>query len=195
MDLAQRLVAEKMMQFRSDPISALVYATIALDKPTVETSWALMLTGGILCDSVYFLHDGEKGTSIMYRAAICNGTRLLWLSPGSKQRPPQVTDIISRAVVSTAKSKLRTVTDTIFADAVAANNARPARQRRNLEQIGIVCDSEEANKLATPTYIFTTEAFKDNFTVVIDSVAFKRLTLAMRSFRNACNVVESTALL
>ena len=168
MDAAQRLVVAKMMQFTNDPVSALVYVTTVLDKPNAETAWAVMLTGGILCDSACFLKDGQQGSAIMYKAAVAGGMRLLWLSAKFRQQRPSTYDVISRSVRSGA-SRWRMVDNRGFADAVAVNNARPARQKRNLEQVGIVLDDGERAVLAMPTYIFTEETFKQKIMVMADS--------------------------
>ena len=168
MDAAQRLVVAKMMQFTNDPVSALVYVTTAMDKPNAETAWAVMLTGGILCDSAYFLKDGQQGSAIMYKAAVAGGMRSLWLSAKFRQQRPTTCDVISRSMRSGA-SRWRMVDNRGFADAVAVNDARPARQKRNLEQVGIVLDDEERAVLAMPMYIFTEETFRKKFTVMADS--------------------------
>ena len=168
MDAAQRLVVAKMMQFTNDPVSALVYVTTVLDKPNAETAWAVMLTGGILCDSACFLKDGQQGSAIMYKAAVAGGMRLLWLSAKFRQQRPSTYDVISRSVRSGA-SRWRMVDNRGSADAVAVNNARPARQKQNLEQVGIVLDDGERAVLAMPTYIFTEETSKQQFMVMADS--------------------------
>ena len=77
------------------------------------------------------------------------------MSAGFRREHPGVFEVIRRSV-STRISKWRLVDKPAFARAIATNEARAARQRRNLEQVGLVLDAEEV-ALALPGYVFTAE--------------------------------------
>ena len=168
LDIAQRLVAVKAMQFTDDRVGALVFVTAACDKPCAETAWALMLNGGILCDSAYFRSDGGAGSASMYKAAVTGGKRLLWVSANFKRQEAGVYDVVRRSVMQ-GISRWRLVDKQGFALAVATNEARGTRQRRNMDQVGLVLEQEQA-ALALPTYCFTRDIFLSKFRVMADSV-------------------------
>ena len=175
LEAAKKLAAAKAMQLTADRVGTLVFVTAACNRAQVETNWAVALNGGILCDSAYFRSDGGQGTALVFKAAIANGqatcsnkkvraTRQLWVTRGFKHKYPNVYDVLSRSV-ATGISKWRLVDAQAFAQAVAANEARPVRQRRNLAQIALVLDAELA-ALPLPTYGYTAETFLRKFTIL-----------------------------
>lgn len=71
--------------------------------------------------------------------------------------------------MSTRISKCRLVDRPAFARAATSNEARAARQRRNLEQVGLILDAEEV-ALALPGYVFTAEKTLCKFRILDNSV-------------------------
>ena len=116
----------------------------------------------------FFCSDGEHGSSIVYKPTITRGgtrgkPRMLWISARSQNMHPEITTVIRNSVakpcsVWSCNSKAELV------DAIAKDEAKPKRQRRPLQAIGLVADNEKPI-VQELKFMFTADALLAQFVV------------------------------
>ena len=123
--------------------------------------WAVTLNGGMLCDTTFFCSDGEHGSSIVCKRTTTRGgargkPRMLWISVRFQNMHPELTTVIRKSVAKPC-SVWSCISKAKLVAAVLQDEARPKRQRRPLQAIGLVADNEKPI-VQELKYMFTADA-------------------------------------
>ena len=107
------------------------------------TEWSVLLNGGLVIDLAW-LRNG-KGSAIAYQSAVAI-KRGVWCSTRFKNQHANEYAVLANSIGRT-NSRWLELNDAAFADAVAKDAARPARQRRIMDHVGLVADNPQAVQL------------------------------------------------
>ena len=163
---AQNLIIQKAMVATQDHAKALIFVTGSFAEALATTIWAVTLNGGAICDTTFFCSDGEHGSSIVYKSAITRGgtrskPRMLWISDKFQNMNPDITTVIRNSVAKPC-SVWSCINKEQLVDAVGKDEARPQKQRRPLQAIGLAADNEKPI-LQELKYMFTGDALLAQF--------------------------------
>ena len=112
---------------------------------TLPTQMALALMGGIVCDHACLASKGERGSMLQYKQLTRSRPRSLWVSDKFKLQHVETWDVVAW-VVPQKCCPFKEVTKECFAAFTSANLARPARQRRTVDVVGLVTDKQKASE-------------------------------------------------
>ena len=155
------------MTIVSNRVGALVLVARIVGAANNATAWSAMLNGGLLCDEMYFCSSGRKGNALAYKAAVAAGgaavnrKRLVWPSAKFKKANSDLVDIITQSVAR-PYSRWRLIDAAELATEVDKDSRRPQKQRRPMQQVGLVMPGEEI-AMGSPRYLFTPEGFIAKF--------------------------------
>ena len=168
-EAARAVVLGKGMHLCQHATNAVIFVVKSLGQASVKTQWAATLSGGIMCDEMYFLSDGSCGSSILYRRQIsAGGTRMqprrFWPSKCFQQHHAELLAVLRMA--STASDSVWQEIDREgFAAMTQRDQGRPHRQRRPLQAIALVGqkERESASFLQQMPNVFDADAFISKF--------------------------------
>ena len=142
----------------------------------IETVWECVLTGAIVCNHAAFLGASYSGASprthCVYHASITTGgfpgpgvvnKRRVWLSDAFVKDHPALSRSM-RAAMQLPNSVWMEATKPEFVSMCLKNAARPKRQRRDLQQIGLMSESRQLDP--SDVSLLTPSMFLDKFRVV-----------------------------
>ena len=146
---ADRIAVAKLMPVVADSVDAGLLVCKSPGSMRDVTYWSVALNGGIVVDASYLCSDGAKGSAVAYKACVARGgqrggrARLIWMSARFQRTHPELARVVTRSV-SKPYSTWRLATQQQFAAEVEADGQRPVKQRRPMQQIGLVCRGEDA---------------------------------------------------
>ena len=142
----------------------------------METVWECVLTGAIVCNHAAFLGASYAGTKpcthCVYHAAVTTGgspgpgavnKRRVWLSDGFVDDHPALCRSL-RAAMQLPKSAWMEATKAEFVTMCLKNMARPKRQRRDLQQIGLISETRQLDQ--SDVSLLTPSMFLEKFRVI-----------------------------
>ena len=161
-DQAALLDTLPSLQLTSVPLDDILVARLfvasSINQLGLKATLAVALVGGSVLNPMYVQSHGSRGTCTTFFRAV-NTVRLVWLSDRFRQTFPRASRII-RDAAALPRSKLRLFSSKDLLDAaVVKDRARPRRQRRPKESLGLVSDAEKASLYSQVDHMLTLAQF------------------------------------